>query len=79
MDADFFGGEPFYAAGEAECATGTCQCAKAVSQERPSAALSGEAAVVVGFGIMDVGANARTLAVCIVEIPRDFLAGIILE
>ena len=39
----------------------------------------GESAVVVRFGIMDVGAHAFVLAVGIVEIPSDIFARIILE
>src|ERR1019366_10565492 len=79
VKADFFGGEPFGAAGEGESAAGTGQCAKTVSQQRPRAAFFSEAVVVVRFAVMDVAADAIALAVGIVEIPRDFFAGIILE
>jgi hypothetical protein len=54
VDPDFFGGEPFHAAGEAEAAAGTGQRAEAVSQQRPGAAFFGQAVVVVRFAVMNV-------------------------
>ena len=39
----------------------------------------GEPVVVMGFAVMDIAADARTLAVGVIEIPGDFGAGIILE
>jgi hypothetical protein len=54
VDADFFGGEPFDAAGETEAAARTGERAETIAHERPRAAFFGEAAVVVRFGIMNV-------------------------
>src|SRR5665213_2538172 len=58
VDADFFGGEPFHAAGKTEPADRTGQRTKTVPQERPSAAFFGKAAVVVRFAVVNVSADA---------------------
>ena len=44
-----------------------------------AATLRGEAGVVVRFGIVNVATDALVLAVGVIEIPRDFATGIILE
>ena len=79
VDADFFGGQPFDTAGEAESAIGAGQRAKTISQQRPRTALFSEAVVVVRFGVMNVSADARTLAVGVIEVIGDLATGIILE
>ena len=87
VNADFFRRQPFHAAGETEAAARTAQRAKTVAQQGPffirrrgvAATVRGEAGVVVRFGIVDVAADALVLAVGVIEIPRDFAAGIILE
>ena len=55
VDEDFFGGEPFDAAGKPEAAVDAGQCTKPVSEERPGATAHGETFVVMGFAVMDVG------------------------
>ena len=79
MDADFFGGEPFDAAGETESAARAGKRTEPVAQKRPGAALFGEAVVIVRLAVMDVTADTFALAVGVVELPRDVAAGIILE
>ena len=59
MNPDFFGGEPFHAAGEAEPAARARQRAKAVSQQRPGTAAPGQAVVVMRFAVMHVKSDAR--------------------
>ncbi len=79
VDKDFFGRQPFDAAGEAEAAAWTRQRAEPVPQQRPRAAFFGEAVVVVRFGIVNIAAGAFALTVGVIEIPRDITTGIILE
>ena len=79
VDFDFFGGEPFDTPGETKTAARTGQRAKTVAQQRPHAPAGGKAVVVVGFAVMNVGANARTLAIGVVEVIGDLATGVILE
>jgi hypothetical protein len=57
VDDDFFLGEPFDAGGEAVAAADAGEGAEAVAEQGPVAAAGGEAFVVVGLAVVDVGAD----------------------
>src|ERR1700722_11624493 len=79
VDVDALGREPFNAAGEAKAAADAGKGAKAIAKQRPGAATRSEAFVVMRFAVMNEEADAPDSLEAVIEISRDFGAGIVLK